>query len=842
MSLVAAIRDYIDFINSNYDALPLEGGLPSLFVPTLKYIAESFKYSALYLASFQWLRDFIYLPLIVPNLTLSILRETCHPFDNPALNFFSFLETPAYRDNSFVVGLLNSFFVSLPISAGHILTGRRLLVQGIPAGLAAGSGMILGQWWFIVCVIMGIRPLIVPWLALEPFNYLLGLALLVNIVYRITHERRIRIVRWSDKRELLQYFLTSLLLSWCEQTSLFQYLGNLTINAGTNLLDNSGLEARYAGGLLVGSCMFSLLFALLSLALRRLWLRWGAVTSSRLTNKLNTFSLVALVAISFASVPYYGVDYLLTNRVGFRSQDMTLEQTAFTPATMDDTSKKLGSLSDFKSFDTDVSTFDRGLYLQEYKPVPQSFEDLNYQGEYGWTKRVSKYTKYLVKRKAPVAWSDLLKRIGENDNLRLRNAKDQEREQQNKLRPVVRKGSSFPTPAAGGLENNAVKSLISSATAENSEYVENGIGEMLQEDNETENQFLSMFDTSLSPLFINDLPEPSALEKRLKKRLADNPLYPLLLRVDIDSFLNRQPTAHSLSPGEEESLLQKRNILGQYYDTLRQYSQLQNSDHFQTLYHGSKSFANRVYNQQFKGTLKVVRRLFSITPGERGSAPRSLDKVQSELASVFDKNGKGVANEPHQTPDTNLDSPRVLKFDQPLFHQGVSTAFNIHEELTPYIQVTSPFVEPADPRPLYAGWDEELRRLVVTNRSLSRSEATYTALPADQTVVAIEPLASEGVHFTSWPLSDVYKNSGLVVPHQVGFNSAADPRNKRLTEALDSFAKMQDQGSVGGNNWEMSYWPTNLRLLDEKPEPLAYKRGGFVWPGHSSLRFHLETK
>jgi hypothetical protein len=799
MSLVAAIRDYIDFINSNYDALPLEGGLPSLFVPTLKYITESFKYSILYLASFQWLRDFIYLPLVVPNLSLSILRETCHPFDNPALNFFSFLETPAYRDNSFVVGLLNSFFASLPISAGHILSGRRLLVQGIPAGLAAGSGMILGQWWFIVCVIMGIRPLVVPWLALEPFNYLLGLALLVNIVYRITHERRIRVVRWSDKKELLQYFLTSLLLSWCEQTSLFQYLGNITIDTGINLLDNSGSGVRYAGGLFVGSCLFSLLFALLALALRRMWLRWGAVTSSRLTNQLNTFSLVALVGLSFASVPYYGVDYLLTNQAGFWSQDMTLEQTAFAPATMDDTSKKLGSLSDFKSFDTDVSTFDRGLYLQEYKPVPQSFEDLNYQGEYGWTKRVSKYTKYLVKRKAPLAWSDLLKRIGENDNLRLRNARDQEREQQNKLRPLVRKGStpSLATPAAGGLENDAVKSLISSAMAENSEDVENGIGERLQEDNETENQFLSMFDTSLSPLFINDMPEPSALEKRLKKKLADNPLYPLLLRVDIDSFLNRQPTVHYLSPGEEEALLQKRNILGQYYDTLRQYSQLQNSDHFQTLYHGSKSFANRVYNQQFKGTLKVVRRLFSITPSD------------------------------------NLGSPRVLKFDQPLFHQGVSTAFNIHEELTPYIQMsTSPFVEPADPRPLYAGWDEELRRLVVTNRSLSRSEATYTALPANHT-------GQLGVHFTSWPLSDLEKNS---VPHQLGFNSAAEPRNQKLTEALDSFAKMQDQGSVGGNNWEMSYWPTNLRLLDEKPEPLAYKRGGFVWPGHSSLRFHLETK
>ena len=811
MSLVAAIRDYIDFINSNYDALPLEGGLPSLFVPTLKYITESFKYSVLYLASFQWLRDFIYLPLIVPNLTLSILRETCHPFDNPALNFFSFLETPAYRDNSFVVGLLNSFFASLPISAGHILTGRRLLVQGIPAGLAAGSGMIVGQWWFIVSVIMGIRPLVVPWLALEPFNYLLGLALLVNIVYRITHERRIRIVRWSDKKEILQYFFTNLLLSWCEQTSLFQYLGNITIDTGTNLLDNSGLGARYAGGLFIGSCLFSFFFALLALALRRMWLRWGAVTSSRLTNQLNTFSLVALVGLSFASVPYYGIDYLVTNRGGFRSQDMTLEETAFAPAIMDDTSKKLGSLSDYKSFDTDVSTFDRGSYLQEYKPVPQSFEDLNYQGEYGWTKRISKYTKYLVRRKAPVVWSDLFKRISKNDNLRLRNAKDQEREQQNKLRPLVR--ASLATPAAGGLENDAVKSLTSSALAQNSEDVENGIGERLEEDNETENQFLSMFDTGLSPLFINDMAEPSPLEKVLKKRLAENPLYPLLLRVDIDSFLNRQPTVHSLSPGEEEALLHKRNILGQYYDTLRQYSQLQNSDHFQTLYHGSKSFANRVYNQQFKGTLKVVRRLFSITPGER----RSDD----------------------QTPDTNLGSPRVLKFDQPLFHQGVSTVFHIHEELTPYMQFfTSPFVEPADPRPLYAGWDEELRRLVVTNRSLSRSETTYTALPADQTVNR----GQLGVYFTSWPLSDGDKNSGLVVPHQLGFNSAAEPRNQKLTEVLDSFAKMQDQVSVGGNNWEMSYWPTNLRLLDDEPEPLAYKRGGFVWPGHSSLHFHLDTK
>ena len=161
------------------------------------------------------------------------------------------------------------------------------------------------------------------------------------------------------------------------------------------------------------------------------------------------------------------------------------------------------------------------------------------------------------------------------------------------------------------------------------------MAETVSEDGETEKQFLSLFDTGLSPLFIADMPEPSAIEKNLKKKYAENPLYSLLLRIDIDSFLARQPASHLLSLLEERTLFQKRQILGHYYDTLRHYNQLQNWDEFQTIYNGSKSFANRVYNQQFKGTLKVVRRLFSIT----------LDRDQGE------------------------DERRILKFDQPLFEQ-----------------------------------------------------------------------------------------------------------------------------------------------------------------------------
>ena len=35
-------------------------------------------------------------------------------------------------------------------------------------------------------------------------------------------------------------------------------------------------------------------------------------------------------------------------------------------------------------------------------------------------------------------------------------------------------------------------------------------------------------------------------------------------------------------------------------------------------FEGSKSFSNKVYNQQFKGTLRSVSRLFSLTHDPRG--------------------------------------------------------------------------------------------------------------------------------------------------------------------------------------------------------------------------------
>lgn len=852
MSLVSALRDYIDLINSSFDSVSANTGINQLVVPTLLYLVGSLKHAAVYLLSFQWLRDLVQLPLLVPRFSLSTLKGDCYPLENPVLNFFTFLEEPAYNENRLLIGFLNSLFASLPVTAAHVVAGRRLLVQGIPAGVAAGSGILLGQWWFLTCVTLGLRSFLLPWLSLEPLNYLLGLALLIGSVYRIAHQRRIRTPKWTDREELLQYFVMSFLLTWCEQTTIFQYLGNLALGAGSTALEGRG---GYLIGFLFGSCLFAYLFGCLAFVLRRAWVWTWSMTSSRLTNQMHRAFLVLLVAFSLASVPYYGIDYLLTNKLGFLPQDKALDRTILAPSTIEDISKHIGRMTNFKSFDTDVSAFDRGTYLLEYQTYPQSFEDLNYQGEYGWTKRIGKAVKHLLRTNSPLSWHKLLgsqeipsdlnqpAREGsydwETDNtgrtVRGNTQPDRDGLTLATLSRVPRDGGNRSVDHSAGdkeeklrdqstvsrllaLENEVAGTDFSGALSDEPNSGISSMAEPLDEDNDVENEFLELFDTGLSPLFIGDIPEPSQLQRSLKRKFVENPVYRLLLRFDIDSFLHRQPASHCMSPLDETALFQRRQVIGHYYNTLRHYNQLQNWEDFQALLHGSKSYANRVYNHQFKGTLKVVRRLFSI----------GLD------------------------PEGSLTSNRVLKFDQPLFQDDRRrTDSHLHEELAPFKEPyldNSPFLEVTNPKPLYAGWDEELRKLVLTNRSLPRSEALYQTRGLRSGAMINGPYNrvkdsfARDISFTAWPIPEkrlTEPRSQSEIPYQVAFEASNDPQKEQLAEALHSFAESQDQGAVGGSTWDMSRWPANLRLFEQRPGPMPSTRGGFVWPGHSQLKIKI---
>jgi hypothetical protein len=274
------------------------------------------------------------------------------------------------------------------------------------------------------------------------------------------------------------------------------------------------------------------------------------------------------------------------------------------------------------------------------------------------------------------------------------------------------------------------------------------------------------------------------------------------LTLDIDLFLNRQPDKFRLNNSSELDLFTKRRILTSYYDSLRDYTKLPYSNNFENFFHGSKSFSNKVYNQQFKGTLRSLSRLFSLTS----------DPIQNKNK-------------------TNL----ILKFDQPLYQTKPYSSF--HDELEDVtINSTDLFINP-----LYSGWDENTRKFVLTNKLLPRSETQSILINEQLKSKFIKSQSTKNIStttkikFTAWPLSQELTNQGktksemvfstLYVPESE-FEGTNDPAFETVSTLPLNWETIQRRSANAiGKTYENIF------------DYLAPQRGGFVWPGTKNTLF-----
>ena len=200
----------------------------------------------------------------------------------------------------------------------------------------------------------------------------------------------------------------------------------------------------------------------------------------------------------------------------------------------------------------------------------------------------------------------------------------------------------------------------------------------------------------------------------IKKRYFLNTVYKRLLETDIDTFLARQPATYKLAKNQESQLYEKRQILNKYYNWLRYYRPLEKMMKLGFQIPDSKSFVDRVYHQQFKGTLRVARRLFKVTFDSKQNPTK--DRVLSYDQMLYNDLSQG---------------------DNPLLHEELFGEPNIRSQaqaettatpLEPLAQMDRQgeasdncfschaFIEESNSSPTYAGWDPTLRRFVVTNR------------------------------------------------------------------------------------------------------------------------------
>ena len=686
----------------------------------------------------------------------------------------------------------------------------------------------------------------------------------------MTHKRSFNIINTKDKTKLVRIFLLNLILSWTEQSCFFQYFGNLTFGPEPSALEifSSNTEIQsflidgsYLLGLLAGSFLFTGLFGFISIRLSNFIYPLFKYTLSRWINLLN-FGLISLtIAFTLTLTPFYGLDYLFAGPLGFISQDKALDKTFFSLNTVENTKRILLAESLTNSFNTDLNSFDRGSYLNtpQFSRMREkfAFEDLNYQGEHAWTSRhdqqpilfrktnrLTEFTKSLFRRSRKISTSDEdvrpLRIRNTTKNYQLKSdKKDENLRSENRVKNDDQEESSSDNNVNTAYLTDEEES--SSDNNNNTDYLTGGetvlvkkklvgLKKRFAEDEEYFNLIAidHILDTShcFSSDFISDDPQyDTRLEEEIKQNYYSNPTYKSLLSFDIDSFLLKQPTFQKLTLSEEKNLFKKRILLSSYYDSLRYYNQLPYIEEFQEEFDGSKSYADRVFNQQFKGTLKIVRRLFSIT----------VD------------------------PEENTNENPVLKFDQPLYLNSNESDYKpFHEELSHKKVQKTHFLEISNSTPFYAGWDQGLRKLVITNRLLPRSFAGY-ALYSPTKIKGQEyrTLANfidsnKKIEFTTWPLSKLTlekePKSLSSIPYNVLFKSLKDPQNQHLALHYPFFFELETDDPIETFPSNLAGTPQETERINDRIHPkiitdvIPPNKGGFIWPGNSPLKFNLISK
>ena len=803
MSLAQEIKNYLEFFQTITDNQPNNLTFltsTGIFIKyNFLYLIQSIKNSLLYIFSLHWFFDFLQMPISIPNWLSSNLKEI-YSLQNPENFIYSYsnilLKNNISVNTLFFEGFLTSFFFCIPNSVIHFLCLRRLIVEGIPAGLSAACGTFCAQILFLLFILTGSRFMVFSWFNLEPLTYIFGIILVLLLVYNMAHTS-IKRVRKDDTSTLIKIFIINFVLVWTEQYGLFPYLSNLTLNQGSSffeieILQNGIQMLFYFIGFSLGTGLWILSFGFLVLRLSQLLAQILVQSYSQWIQKFNFICLTVIIAFCLASFPYYGLDYLIAAPLGFYSEDNFINSTLLKTDIKDVPKGRLGEYSANSSIDTDIAPYDRGRYSTGSE-IELTFEDMNYQGEYIWRSRSDRVAsgsagivnQFMSKFLPTTNTKNLTSSSTEN----LLESSDQDLSHEHF-------GMSIPSNSFYVYKENYENFLERFLTDYNSEVKDVSIPDTISE-SENFSAFSELvkygFDSFASLEDVESDEFEEELGKKIKQKYYNNPIYKFLVTFDIQNFLKRQPTEYFLTDNEENLLFEKRQILANYYNSLRSYSLLPYSETFQNLFGGTKTYANRVYNQQYKGTLKILRRLFLI----------DIDSKSNKKSSMS-----------------------ILKYDQPLFRNNkANDNLFFHEELASnqinkkdFSDLSNFSLQEVYSIPFYVGWDSNLRKFILTNR-----------LPMTQDLFS-KITNNKHLNFTAWPIDRFLFETNLQASPGKFLFQKFNQSQSDLQKDLFEYAEPGDyETHLIYDTLPSIVQRIDLRNKDKTNVGLKPNRGSFVW-------------
>ena len=421
LSMITAVKDYVEVVHKLIETDSLNivsaknqtinsyndfGAILTYFVLVVKEFLGDF-------IRLKWFQSIYSFPVIIPNIASAMISEIS-VLDGYFHNVFTFLETPiSYGNQNFLfsciekfsIGILNSLFLFLPTSTAHLICLRRFVMQGLEAGYIAGLGTIAGNMVWIGSFIFGFRFLIIPWLSLDILRYVLGFMLLIKYMWDSYSEKRTVLENLSKWK----IFLLNFLLTFTEQTNIYPFISNLSMSSDSTILEGFptesfsefvGIHSSYLAGIFLGS--FSLLqftcwfWENPAFNLYMWMISSFKVTTGVYSKTLNFLFLYLTMISAVSSISYFGLDYTITNPLGFVHEDRLFDQkglleTAFLNTKPSDRNTRRnrgrhGRRERWKRRVRRYRTFDASLYDQGIYDL-FTVEDLNYGFDRFWLRR-----------------------------------------------------------------------------------------------------------------------------------------------------------------------------------------------------------------------------------------------------------------------------------------------------------------------------------------------------------------------------------------------------------------------------------------------------------------------
>lgn len=804
MFFANALKDYVDQLNDLVLLLNDNFTVFTFFKSLFIYLFDSLKFSFIYLFSCKWLTNFIELPCTFKGNFIAIIEGKNILESAVSPSFFQFLETKSLTSNYLVTGFLNSFFLALPLSIPHLLTLRAFLINGLPAGLYAAAGTILGQFTFLVCVFFGFEFILTPFFTFEPFNYILGLVIVINLLYNMVHKPNMGVLNKTQSSLLLKFFGLNFLFAWTEQTSLFQYFGNLTVNRFPTLLQGATdvvsqgnflasfvlPNAFYLIGILVGSICWTIFFGFCFITLRSFVAQKLTIPFMFLNERIHKLTLILTFTFCLTSIPYYGLDYLIASPLGFISQDKALDFLKAKPNYQYEARKSGFLLLD--TFSNPVP-FDRPVQMEP--PLNQTFstfEDYSIEAENSWKNKTTF-------------------RPGAS--------------KLNMAKGKLKKEGEINEPNQTEIFKENFYNLTKIEEKKSSSQVETDL-DLLAKD---------LFNSIAYNYYDQNAQDFPYTRNLFREKFYTNSIYKALVNLDMVGFLQGQPKSYNLTANDEAELYKRRVVLENYLNSIHEYKNLVVKEQ------NNNSYAEKVYNQQFKGSLDLVRHYFSISLTAQGFEPTLQQTNQP-------KNLK-----------------KVLKFDQPLYKDS-STDYNVllHEELDPDTEMSSSRgqinslltnvkenkafqkMEEIDTTPFYIGWDGSLRKFLVKKACIPGIPFGNEAFSPSSSSILPTYLPTY-LSFQSWPLSFGENDSKFYFGKKVLFpyTPLSETDSLKLSNLLNvedlgySKAKVKNSNLLQKQNLPLANWKRLVETDKRRDELKNYidlgaasppQFGGLAWP------------